>query len=191
VQGPVDEKAASYVRMPYTRMLIPDPEEGGFIAEVLELPGCLSQGETPEEAFRNLNDAMGGYIASLLDRGYSVPEPVGMKEYPGRFLLRISSELHRAAATRAMREGVSLNQWIGQAIAERLAAKNLADEIFDRLKAALPIQVSASTTMNLRIGDLDLQDRKSGANEDQSWQAAMLLKDVTRQITGGRRPQDA
>src|ERR1700674_1108623 len=113
VQTSIDA-VASYVRMPYTRMLVPDSDEGGFIAEVLELPGCMSQGETPDEAFSNLDDAMGGCFASLLDRGYPVPEPVGMKEYPGRFLLRISSEQHRAAATRAMHEGLSLNQWIGQ-----------------------------------------------------------------------------
>ncbi|HXF50509.1 MAG TPA: type II toxin-antitoxin system HicB family antitoxin [Dehalococcoidia bacterium] len=111
---------------------MPDPD-GGFIAEVLELPGCVSQGETPDEAFDNLNDAMAGYIASLLDRGYSIPEPVGVKEYSGRFLLRISSELHRSAAMRAMREGVSLNQWIAQAISERLAAKNLADDVAVRV----------------------------------------------------------
>ena len=112
---------AYYVGMPYTRMLIPDPDEGGFVAEVLELPGCLSQGETVEEAYRNLNDAMAGYIAALLDSGQTVPEPIGMNEYSGRLLLRMSRQLHRAATTRAMRDGVSLNRWIGEAMTERLA----------------------------------------------------------------------
>jgi antitoxin HicB len=124
----------AYLAKPYTRVLVPDSEEGGYIAEVLELPGCLSQGETPDEAYANLEEAMAGYIAASLDHGKPVPEPVGAKEYSGHFPLRISSELHRAAALRAMHEGISLNQWIGQAIAERLAARNLADEVVARLK---------------------------------------------------------
>ncbi|MEX2159333.1 MAG: type II toxin-antitoxin system HicB family antitoxin [Dehalococcoidia bacterium] len=126
VQAPVDEAVVAYLRMPYTRMLILDPDEGGFIAEVLELPGCITQGDTADEAMANLDDAMSGYIASLLDRGYSVPEPVGLKEYSGRFPLRISSDLHRSSALRAMSEGVSLNQWIGQALAEKLAGSSPA-----------------------------------------------------------------
>ena len=63
----IEEQVKSYLRKPYTRMLVPDPEDGGYVAEVLELPGCLSQGETPEEAYRNLDDAMSGWIASSSD----------------------------------------------------------------------------------------------------------------------------
>lgn len=37
--------------------------DGGWIAEVAELPGCMSQGETREEAMRNLIDAIGEVIA--------------------------------------------------------------------------------------------------------------------------------
>jgi antitoxin HicB len=99
----------------YTRMLIP-AEEGGFIAEVLELPGCLSQGETPEQAFSNLDDAMGGYIASLLERGYPLPPALAARTYSGRILLRIPSEVHRAVAIRAARDGTSMNYWLSQAI---------------------------------------------------------------------------
>ena len=120
-QDTVDSQVADLMALPYTRMLIPDPDEGGFIAEVLELPGCLSQGETVEEAFANLEEAMSGYLAASLEAAKTIPEPVGLKEYSGRFPLRISSDLHRSSALRAMSEGVSLNQWIGQALAEKLA----------------------------------------------------------------------
>ena len=118
-----DEEAERYLERPYTRMLVPDPEDGGFVAEVLELPGCLSQGETPEEAYANLQDAMAGWIAVSLEAGHAIPEPAGLNEYSGRFALRISSELHRQAALRALREGVSLNQWIALAMAEKVSGE--------------------------------------------------------------------
>lgn len=141
---PMISDAQSYLAAPYTRMLIPDPDEGGFIAEVLELPGCVSQGETPEEAIRNLEEAMTGYIGASLDHGKPIPPPVGLKEFSGHFPLRLSSELHREAAMRAMYEGVSLNQWIGQAIAERLAARSLASEVVASIRDSITMQMTST-----------------------------------------------
>jgi antitoxin HicB len=127
----------AYLSAPYVRMLVPDAEEGGFSAEVLELPGCVSQGETAEEAYENLEDAMAGWLAASLAHNRPIPEPVGEKEFSGNFPLRMSTELHRAAARRAGYEGVSLNQWIMRAIAERVTGEDLADKICDRLAGRL------------------------------------------------------
>ena len=38
--------------------LFKDPEVGGFVAEVVNLPGCMSQGETKEEALENVEKAI-------------------------------------------------------------------------------------------------------------------------------------
>jgi len=40
-----------------------DEIDGGWIAECVDLPGCMSQGETEEEALENLADAIGGVLA--------------------------------------------------------------------------------------------------------------------------------
>ncbi|MFB2933831.1 type II toxin-antitoxin system HicB family antitoxin [Aerosakkonemataceae cyanobacterium BLCC-F154] len=39
-----------------------DPEYEGYVAEVPELPGCLSQGKTLDEAIGNIKDAIQGYL---------------------------------------------------------------------------------------------------------------------------------
>ena len=126
---------ARYLDAPYVRMIIPNAEEGGYLAEVLELPGCITDGDTLEEAYRNLQDAMAGWIEASLENGRPIPEAVGDKEYSGHFPLRMSTELHRVAALRAMQEGVSLNQWIVGAIAEKVAKADLAEELADRIAA--------------------------------------------------------
>src|SRR3972149_780338 len=136
-----NEEVAAYLDAPYVRMLVPDAEEGGFSAEVLELPGCISQGETAEEAYENLQDAMAGWIGASLAHGRPIPEPVGEKEFSGNFPLRVSANLHRAAALRAMHEGVSLNQWIMRAISERLAGEDVADRVASKLAQHLSIRV--------------------------------------------------
>ena len=55
-----------YMELPYTIELTPDRDEegtSGYVAQVRELPGCLSQGETAEEALENVRDAMAGWLS--------------------------------------------------------------------------------------------------------------------------------
>lgn len=49
-------------------------EDGYWVAECLSLPGCISQGATPEEAIVNIKEAIEGYVAVLKDDGLSIPE---------------------------------------------------------------------------------------------------------------------
>ena len=44
-------------------------EEGGYVASVPALSGCMSQGETFEEAVRMIKDAISGYLAVLKEKG--------------------------------------------------------------------------------------------------------------------------
>ena len=55
------------------RVLIERDEDGVFVAEVPSLPGCVSQGNTRDEALTNIKDAITGYLSSLRARGEPVP----------------------------------------------------------------------------------------------------------------------
>lgn len=48
---------------------------GGFVARVPDLPGCLSDGETPQEALENAYDAILCWIEAARDLGRPVPAP--------------------------------------------------------------------------------------------------------------------
>ena len=48
---------------------------GGFTAVAPELPGCRSDGETPEEALRNGYDAVASWIEAAEEMGRPVPQP--------------------------------------------------------------------------------------------------------------------
>ena len=54
------------------RVLIEQDEDGVYVAEVPSLPGCISQGETREQALENIREAIAGYLESLEAHG----EPV-------------------------------------------------------------------------------------------------------------------
>ena len=57
------------------RQIILYPGEDDFwVAECPSLPGCISQGQTREEAILNIREAIQGYIAALEEDGLQVPE---------------------------------------------------------------------------------------------------------------------
>ncbi|GMB02272.1 type II toxin-antitoxin system HicB family antitoxin [Pelosinus sp. IPA-1] len=63
-----------YMSLPYTVMIYSSPE-GGFVSEIKELPGCLSQGETKEESLKMIEDAKRAWIDIALQDGDEIPEP--------------------------------------------------------------------------------------------------------------------
>ncbi len=56
---------------------LPEEEGGGFLATVPDLPGCMSDGETREEAARNIDDAIACWIEEARAIGRAVPVPRG------------------------------------------------------------------------------------------------------------------
>ncbi len=105
--------AKGYLKLPYNFIIQPVNDEGGsyFYARVLELDGCQSTGETFDEAYRNLMEAMEGYIETKLENGFSIPMPQSVEDYSGKFVVRVPKSLHQSLAIEAQREGVSLNQY--------------------------------------------------------------------------------
>lgn len=57
----------------YSIVLDPAPE-GGFTVRVPRLPGCVTQGETIDEALVHAREAITAYLLSLRDDGLSFPE---------------------------------------------------------------------------------------------------------------------
>jgi antitoxin HicB len=67
-----------YLRMPYTIEIIPDEDDGGYVARIRELPGCLTQADTWEELHEMIDDAKRLWLESALAHGDSIPEPLGV-----------------------------------------------------------------------------------------------------------------
>lgn len=100
-----------YMALPYKIEIVPDTEEGGFVARLPELPGCITVGETMEEALANIGDAKRAWIEAAVEDGQSIPEPSSLDDYSGQFKLRIPKSLHRSLAEHAREEGTSMNQY--------------------------------------------------------------------------------
>jgi predicted RNase H-like HicB family nuclease len=116
-----------------------DERDEGFIAIAPDLPGCSAFGETKEEALRELDSSIEGWVSAALAAGEPLPEPSRAprpNSYSGKVLLRMPSSLHERLAKEAASEGVSLNQWM----VVRLAVQSPLQQAF-----AVP-----AVTMNIR-----------------------------------------
>jgi len=70
------EKVYSYT------VLFEPAEEGGFVVRVPALPGCITEGDTLDEARRMAKDAILGYLEVLKKDGQPIPDDVDLKDDP-------------------------------------------------------------------------------------------------------------
>ncbi|MGH7870040.1 MAG: toxin-antitoxin system HicB family antitoxin [Candidatus Dormibacteraceae bacterium] len=117
-------KVEEYLGLPYEITLVHDQDQAGnsgWVAEIEDLPGCLSQGSTPEQALVNIREAMISWLTVALEDGVDVPRPRASSSYSGRFIIRLPQSLHAELARTAKREGVSLNLFVANALAGVIA----------------------------------------------------------------------
>lgn len=63
-----------YLSLPYTIMLIPD-EDGVWFASIPLLKGCMTQGDSREDALIMLDEAKELWLETALESGVLIPEP--------------------------------------------------------------------------------------------------------------------
>ena len=108
-----------YLGLPYTIELIPELQGGWFVG-IKELPGCMTNAETPEEAVQEIHSLQSEWLQIALEEGLPIPEPKPEEEYSGNFRLRLPRAQHRKLAEEAEKQGVSLNTLCVSLLAEGL-----------------------------------------------------------------------
>ncbi len=104
-----------YLELKYTARLKKN-SDGSFFGEIEELPGCMTEGDSPEEVVEMLEDAKKAWLEVALERDITIPEPTP-DEFSGKFNVRIPKFLHRKLAYKAKEEKVSLNTLVNTTLA--------------------------------------------------------------------------
>jgi predicted RNase H-like HicB family nuclease len=109
-----------YMNLSYRIELTPEEDGTGFNAEIPTLKGCMAFGETIKEAIETLTEVKQAWFEIALERGWQIPEPepIELKEYSGKFVVRLPRYLHRELARLAESEGTSLNQLVVALLSE-------------------------------------------------------------------------
>jgi predicted RNase H-like HicB family nuclease len=119
----------AYLNLPYTVEIKPE-SDGTFFVCVKELEGCLSCGDTVEEAYKMIKDAMREWIGFRLEKGLPVPEPhTDEDSYRGKFIVRTTSRLHKQLAEQAKKQDVSMNAYVCELLAENNALEQVVQTL--------------------------------------------------------------
>ena len=114
---------ANLDKYPFTIRPLSVEDGGGFLIEYPDLPGCHSDGETPEQAIANGRDAVRSYLLSCRKHGDPIPKPISPATSSGQFRVRMPKSLHARLAAQAESEGVSLNMLVVAAAAQALGRR--------------------------------------------------------------------
>jgi len=116
---------------------IPSDEGGGYMATIplLGRNVFVGDGETIEEALKNLEFVKEEWFKTYLERGHEIPLPeeVGERDYSGKFIIRVSPALHRQLAKTARKSNQSLNQYLVQILSSASSVEDVKSHIDDQL----------------------------------------------------------
>jgi antitoxin HicB len=116
-------------------------EGGGYSIYFPDLPGCWSDGATPEETIENGRDALQSWLAVAQEFGDDIPRP--FSSVSGRFVQRVPRSLHARLMARAKAAGVSLNTLVVSLVSQGIGKSQVTKRVNRRAHA---IRTRANTT---------------------------------------------
>ena len=111
----------SRIDYPFEIRPLSKDEGGGYSITFPDLPGCYSDGATPEEAINNGRDALESWLAVAREFGDKSPKP--FSNASGRFVQRVPRSLHAQLITQAKIENVSLNTLVVSIVSQGLGQR--------------------------------------------------------------------
>jgi predicted HicB family RNase H-like nuclease len=94
----------------YTYRVTWSAEDGEHVGLCTEFPSLSWLAATPEAALQGIRGIVSEAVADMQAAGEAIPVPLAEKHYSGEFRVRIPPQVHRALATEAAEQGVSLNR---------------------------------------------------------------------------------
>ena len=109
-----------YMGLPYTFIIEWSDVDECFLGSIVELERNMTCGQTRDETFNNLKEALVSYVRTSLDNNMQIPEPLKIGDFKGSITYRTSKERHYRLARQAKLTGKSLNAFIDDVIGEKL-----------------------------------------------------------------------
>ncbi len=102
----------------YTYRVMWSEEDQEYVGLCSEFPSLSWLRATPEAALKGIRALVKSTIKDMTENGESVPEPITMKKFSGKFMVRVPPEVHRHLALEAAESGVSLNRLASAKLAQ-------------------------------------------------------------------------
>ncbi len=94
----------------YTYRVTWSEDDKEYVGLCAEFPSLSWLAKTPETALKGIRNLVGDVVEDMSANKESIPEPIAVKHYSGKFMVRVPPEVHRDLAIKAAEAGVSLNR---------------------------------------------------------------------------------
>jgi len=101
----------------YLKVVEWSEEDGVYLGSAPPIIGQCCHGDTEAKVLEQLTVIVEEWVEIFLRDGKTLPAPSAGKTYSGKFLVRVTPEIHQKAALKAQARGESLNQFVANAIA--------------------------------------------------------------------------
>jgi predicted RNase H-like HicB family nuclease len=101
----------------YTYRVTWSQVEGEHLGLCAEFPSLSWLAPTPDKALAGIRRVVSEVVADMRTAGEPIPDPLSERQYSGRVMVRVSSLVHRALATEAAEQGVSINRLVSAKLA--------------------------------------------------------------------------
>ena len=160
------QQVEAYAGLPYTITITQDDDGHGiyYTARILELPGLIMTGDSPEEAFNELESVKREWIETYIKLGNKMPLPLKQRKYSGKVILRMPPSLHENLVKIAKLEGVSFNQYMVSALSKsagRAEAIHDAHSVKYRTNKKPAIKVTRSSKIRPKPGQTIIQQQRN------------------------------
>lgn len=102
----------------YTYRVMWSEEDQEYVGLCSELPSLSWLKASPEAALKGIRALVKATVKDMTENGEQVPEPIAVKKFSGKFMVRVPPQVHRHLALEAAESGVSLNRLASAKLAQ-------------------------------------------------------------------------
>ena len=96
----------------YAYRVIWSEDDHEYVGLCAEFPSLSWLSSTPESVLKGIRDVVARAVKDMKDRGEEIPEPIALKRFSGKFMVRLTPDSHRQLTLQAAEADVSLNRLV-------------------------------------------------------------------------------
>jgi len=94
----------------YTYRVTWSEDDNEYVGLCAEFPSLSWLADTPEKALKGIRNLVADVLLDMGETDEPIPEPIAIKHFSGKFMVRVPPEVHRKLAIQAAESGISLNR---------------------------------------------------------------------------------
>ena len=103
----------------YSYRVIWSNDDNEFVGLCAEFPSLSWLDKSQDVAFKGIRKLVAETIKDMKKNKELIPEPISIREFSGKFMVRVPPELHRELVIEAHESGVSLNRYVASKLGFR------------------------------------------------------------------------